>query len=399
MTVTDVFNYFGGYVTVSISGRQPERFINLAMRKNIYIWNLKRVDKKITFNISVKGFFMLKPIAFRSGVRVRILKKNGFFLFLRKIRKRKLLFSLLVTAFLFLNILSSFVLDIDIIGNTKIPEEKIIHKLNEIDLKKFSLRSNIDVDRISVALRNEFNTIAWVGVYEQGTRIVIDIKERVDAPRIIEKNIPCDLVAKRAGIIESFTVENGEKSVASGQMVVKGQVLVSGTIPIKNSEEKRYVHSMGSVIAKTTYIKENEFKLYTYNKSYTGNEKRVTEIKAFGKELYKASPSPYFNSDKECIRRVAGYFEYNTYIYKEYLLNRADLKRNDAEAAAKKEIAQEFKKELSKDIIKNITFEISYKDNETGVIKATAHCLEEIAEEKEIEICPSELSVPTPTKE
>ena len=46
--------------------------------------------------------------------------------------------------------------------------------------------------------------------------------------------------AKKGGIIERLTVENGEKAVALGQMVSEGQVLIKGTLPIKNKEEKRF---------------------------------------------------------------------------------------------------------------------------------------------------------------
>ena len=68
------------------------------------------------------------------------------------------------------------------------------------------------------------------------------------------------------------------------------------------------------------------------------------------------------------------------------------------EEQIKKETEGEFKKELS-DIIDEITYEITYKDNETGILKAVAKCVEDIAEEKEIKICPSELSVQIPPKE
>lgn len=399
MSATDIYNYFGGYVTVSISGRQPERFINLCMQKNIYIWNLNRLGDKIEFNISKKAFFLIRHIAFRTGIRVRILKKNGFFLLLRKLKKRKLLISVFLVFFILINILSSFVLKIEILNETDIPEEKIIAKLSEIDLKKFSLRSNIDVKEISIALRNGFDSVAWVGVYEKGTRVVIDIKGRVKPPAIVEKNIPCNLVAKRDGIVKSLTAENGEKSVAPGQMVKKGQVLISGVLPIKNSEEKRYVHSMGSVMADTEYKKETEFKLYTYEKEYTGNTGKTVSFSAFGKKLKKEAPSPYFNSDTETSRAVAGMFEFTLSTYKEYTLKKTKLEKEAAEENIKKETAKEFEKELGKDIIKDISFEITYKDSETGLLKAVAVCTEEIAEEKEIELCPNESSVRNQKKE
>ncbi len=399
MTVTDILNYFKGYVEVSIKGRQPERFINLVMQKNIYLWDVKRKENEITFKISKKGFFLLRSAAFKTGIRIRILKKKGFFIFVRKIKKRKLLAISFIAFFVLLGILSSFILKIEVIGNEQIPKEKIIAKLEEIDLKKFSLRSNIDVDEVSLALRNGFDLIAWVGVYEKGTTLQIEIKERVKAPKILPLDIPCDIVAKKDGIIDKLTVENGEKAVALGQMVAEGQVLIKGTLPIKNKEEKRYVHSLGSVIAHTEYTKENEFKLYTYEKRFTGRKKKTHIFSAFGKNIYKGAENPYFNSDAEIKRRVAGFFEFNTVTYSEYTLHKTPLSKKEAEEQIKKDITAEFKKELPQNIIKEIIYEITYKDNETGILKATAKCIEDIAKEKEIEICPSELSAQTPSTE
>lgn len=399
MTATDILNYFKGYVTVSIKGRQPERFINLVTRENIYLWDVKRKDGEIVFKVSKKGFRLLRAPAYKTGIKVKILKKKGFFLVVRKIKRKKLLTACLLTAFVLLNLLSSFVLKIEVVGNEQIPTEKIIDKLAEIDLKKFSLRSNIDVERISLELRNGFDLIAWVGVYEKGTGVTVEIKERVKAPEILPMNVPCDIIAKKGGIIEKLTVENGERAVILGQQVAEGQVLISGTVPIKNSEEKRYIHSMGSVIAATEYVKEQEFKLYKYEKKYTGEKKKTLTLSAFGKNIYKGAPSPYFNSDEELKRRVIGFFEINTLIYNEYTLRRTPLSKKQAEEEIKKEITAEFKKELSADIIKETEFEITYKDSETGIVKATARCLEEIAKEKEIEICPSEPSVPNPQTE
>lgn len=395
MAAADGINWIKGYLTVKIKGRQPERFINLVKAKNIRLWDIKRQNGEISFKISRKGFFLLREPAFKTGIRVKILNKKGLFCLVKKLRRKKLIVGCFITAFLIINILSSFVLDIEIRGNNLVDDEKIISKLEEIDLKKFSLRSNIDKEEISLRLISDFDHIAWAGVYEKGTKLIIDIKERVKAPEIVPLGIPCDIVAKRDGVLISLIIENGERAVADNQLIKKGQLLISGTLPVKNSEEKRYVHSMGKATAETQYEKTREFRLYEYEKEYTGNEKKTLSLSLFGKTLFGGIPSPYFNSDKEIKRRVIGFSEINTLIYKEYILHKKPLSKEEAEKRVKNEIKEEFEKEL-KDIIKEITFEITYKDNETGIARGTACATENIAEEKEIKICPSESSAPIP---
>lgn len=381
----DAAGFIKGRVRVRISGRQPERFINLALRNNIYLYNIEKRGGEIYFTVSPRGFLLLRPIAAKTGIRAAIISKSGLFTYTKKLKKRKTLILLSSALFVFMLFISSLVLDIDITGNEILQNDEIIAKLSEIGLKKFTFRSKIDTDDIRLKLMKEFPSLAWAGVYENGTRITVDIRERVSPPAMVDKSIPCDLVAKKEGRIISVTAENGEKAVKVGDAVVKGQVLISGTIPVKNSEEKRYVHSMGSVIAETVLSRKADVRLYEYEKLYTGKEKSFLIIKVKGKTVFGERIPPWFNFDREEKRRVISFLEFNTVTLREYTLKKVKVGEEKALSDAKKELEQELRASAGGEV-REIVHHVEYADEETRLLESVAYIKEEIAEEKEIEV-------------
>jgi len=89
--VEKIYNFYKGYVKINVESDQLERFINMAVNDNIYVWNLeKHSDRKITLCVSIKGFKKLRKAAFETNSMIRILDKRGIFKYINKIKKRKI---------------------------------------------------------------------------------------------------------------------------------------------------------------------------------------------------------------------------------------------------------------------------------------------------------------------
>ena len=108
-----IYNYFCGYVTVHLKCSQPERFLNMVVINNIYLWNLKKLSyNEMTFSVSAKGFKALKKIVYEVRAKVKIIKKTGFFMLARKVKKKKLMVSFLTLSFILIIFFSCLILDI-----------------------------------------------------------------------------------------------------------------------------------------------------------------------------------------------------------------------------------------------------------------------------------------------
>ena len=383
MMIERIYNYFKGYVTLRITLNQPERFLNMLIINNIYLWDLKRVSpNEIILSTSVYGFKKMRKIIYEVKAKVKVIKKCGFFQFKKKVLNKKIILSGFILSTVFILFLSSLILDIKIIGSLSYSDEEILEKLKEIDLQKFQFRSNIDSDKISVKLINDFDKISWVGVYEEGSKLTIEIKERDIPPKMVEKDIPCHITARKDGVIKSMNITNGEPLVKLNDVVVKGQILVSGVLNTKY-DGLRFVHSMADIIANTWWEDSLNVKLYEYNKNYTGKRTKTHSVRLFSKEIDLSFGRiiPYYNYEEDVKRRVFGFSEFNTRIFSEYTLSKKPIKEEEAVKRGKEALMNELYKNFNKEEIQDVSFTLEPIDKETINVKIFANIYENIAEQ------------------
>ena len=78
----------------------------------------------------------------------------------------------------------------------------------------------------------DFADISWVSVGIHGTDATIRLAETIGGVEIIDKETPCDIVASTDGVILQITAERGTPLVAAGDVVKKGDVLISSALTI-----------------------------------------------------------------------------------------------------------------------------------------------------------------------
>ena len=77
MLVLKFLRFLSGYVSLIAEGGFPERFINLCRLRGILLWELRCKDGVITACMGRKDYLKIRPVAKKSGMRVRIKKKSG----------------------------------------------------------------------------------------------------------------------------------------------------------------------------------------------------------------------------------------------------------------------------------------------------------------------------------
>ena len=87
-----LWKYILGYVVIKIEGFFSEKFINISSKRQIKLWHIYRDDNgKLFAKISVKDFLKIRPVAFKSRCRIKIIKRVGLPFVIKKYRKRKAL--------------------------------------------------------------------------------------------------------------------------------------------------------------------------------------------------------------------------------------------------------------------------------------------------------------------
>jgi similar to stage IV sporulation protein len=81
-----IWNYFRGYAIIIVKGLKIERFINLAVVNNIYIWDIEKLDyTTVKAKIGLENFGRLRDIVRKTDSSVSILDKRGFPFIIRNI--------------------------------------------------------------------------------------------------------------------------------------------------------------------------------------------------------------------------------------------------------------------------------------------------------------------------
>ncbi len=273
-----IYMFFSGYVTVIVEGFFVERFINICRNKNIVLLDIKREDNTyLKIKILKSDFKDIRHIAKKTKCKIKIDSKSGIPFFVNKYRKRKVFAVAVLVIAIFIFISTKFVWNIEINGNEKIAEEEILELVSEYGITKGILKKNIDTYKISNSIRLERDDISWIGITLKGTNVIINIKEAIEIPEVIDKDEICNVVADRDATISKLVVHSGTARVEVGDEVKKGDILVEGVMEGVHLGN-RYVHADANVtgVMYLQKIKKEEF--MQTKKVETGNMEIKREI-------------------------------------------------------------------------------------------------------------------------
>lgn len=270
--------YLHGYVELSLTGLSPERFFNLCGSAGFQIWNIVSEPSGIVCCMDLASFFHCRPYVRKAGVRLRIRKKAGLPFWLKKNRSRWLwAFGVLSSCFL-LFVLSFFIWDIEYQGNITYTDSQLQHSLERLGVFCGVKKASVSCDALEAALREEYGGITWISVRVSGTRLYVQVKEN----EVWQNNqnsqlAPCDLIADADAVIQSIIVRRGIPMVRKGDRVEKGDLLVSGRIPITDDSgaevTAHYVHSDAEVIGRRTRKADKTISCWHQEEAETGRKR------------------------------------------------------------------------------------------------------------------------------
>ena len=394
-----LWNYIRGYVAIEVSGFSVERFMNLAVHKGVYIWDVDKSSAAVSMKVSVKGFRMLRSCAKKTKCKISVVQKTGIpFLAFRYRRRGIYVFGIFFFIFI-LYFLSSFVWLIEIQGNDRINKEDIENFCRTEGLKVGGLKSSFDTLELQKKLAVEFPDISWVNVNVKGTKATIKLTEIIPKKEILDVSVPCDIIASKDGLITNIITSSGTPKVKQNDVVKKGDILVSSELIITEDETgvvKEYVHAIAEVRAKMYYELNFSVPLSYTEKIYTGDTKKNRFVILFNKNFnFLNSNIFYVNYDKITSRNQITLAENYPlpiiFVTEEYREFRTEERVRTIEQA--KELAD---KMVTGRILREFDFEsdivdkqLIYTENEHEIyVHALITTIERIDEKREIEIDP-----------
>ena len=160
---------------------------------------------------------------------VRILSRRGGSR-LRNLLRRRLGLLLCLAAVLGAFWGSSLLLwDFRVLGCETLTKGQVLRALSDCGVDQGCFWPGVDVDLLRSRMLLKLPQLQWMTLRCSGSRAVVLVVERQETPELPGEG-RADLVAGKSGQIASLSVLRGREQVSPGQMVTKGELLVSGLV-------------------------------------------------------------------------------------------------------------------------------------------------------------------------
>ncbi len=372
-----------GVLVVECRGEGLERLINAAHTRGIVLWDIRRVSPTAAlFKMAAVDFRRLRPVIRRRGIKLKIRRKRGLPFVIQRLKKRKGILLGAAAGAAVIYALSSFVWFIDVQGNNKLSAQQVLEAARTLGLERGVWRSQVDPASIARRLKEKLPQTAWVGVSQQGTRVLIKIVEKVERPPA--KPGKGDLVAAGTGLVTDVLVLKGTSQVKEGQMVKKGQSLIAaGGLPA----------AQGFVRARVWYTGTGEAKLKDEGVKPTGNTSTGLRIKIGAKVIIltnKKSPFALYTEEVSAKslpqwRNIRIPVELITVRYREMTHFQTEMSREEALQAAESKAKEDLERKLPQGakIVKQQLKPVPVKDHNLVRVDIDVETQEEIAVHRE----------------
>lgn len=384
------FEYFRSAYRVSVAASDARWILDMLVSSDIPFHDMRTEED--TFSLLLYPPYYKEYVRLRGKRRYRkeTREQLGFHALLSRYRKRSGILVGFVLA-LFLIVFSSlFVWDITVTGADAIPEASIMEALEERGVKLGAFVPAVDTEAVEHSLMLELDGLSYVSINLRGTVAAVEVRERKTA-EIEDRATPSNLVASVDGQIEALQVTGGVSVVKLGEVVKKGELLVSGVIDSK-ALGYRLVRARGEVLARTTLTYRTEIPYQTTEKVYTGQFFSQKSVKIFSKTIKlfgKDSISPSTCDKIEVERRLYlfGLIKLPIFItetkYAEYELRPKTLTQTEALKKAYDDIRAQSEDALSDAEILGRHTRISEDENALCMTQQI-ECIIDIAEEIKI---------------
>lgn len=393
-----LMNLIRGMVRVRLTGLFPERIVNLCAQAGIDFWAMEWLDEHtVRFTTRRGSLGLLEELAGKVGCEVERESSRGLPDFLGRFRTRYAFLAGLLLALCAVSFLSRFVLTVEVSGNERVPSAVILSQLRRLGVRPGAYGPALDRKQLAQEALVELKDLSWMAINLHGTRVEVIVREAVKEPERIDETGWFDIVAQADGIVTHIEPEQGDALVGDGDVVAKGDVLISGTVtlepPLYSDAPTRYyqTHARGRVWARTWRVLTAAIPVETETKDYTGAEKSVWSINFFGRrmKIFGNTGISWPMYDKMTTVRSAALpggrelpLSLHRETYREYLPQTVEVDREAAQALLEEQLQKQLAALIGEDgEVESVRFSARVTGGQLEVT-LTAQCLEEIGEER-----------------
>lgn len=263
-----------GYIECRLCGGSLERFLNMCRHHGIHIWKLQQTEE-IHMCMYAKDFVLLIPLCAKSAVHPHLVRKRGLPFQILKMWRNWTFYSGFLFFLVTLFVLSSYLWEITYSGQRSFSRETLSADVEGMGVYPGMKRIRLDCDAIEKKLREIHPEISWVSAEEIGSVLKISIKEGKENVEHEKTGTPCHLIAPYDGTVQEISVSRGTAKVKKGKKVKKGDILISGLVPVTDDSDQVREYMTVAAKGEISILVRQEFSepisTHYKKKEYTGN--------------------------------------------------------------------------------------------------------------------------------
>lgn len=215
------------------------------------IYNINIKNSEVSFCIKGKDEKNIDKILNKKNIKICNKRNVGIFNFLNiNVFKLSIIIPIFIF-FIFIIFSNNYVFQYNIYGLNTISNSEIINILEDCGVDKITYKKAINTKDIENKIQ-KIDRVSLVSVAIKGNTLLINIKEKLYNPEYEDKENFKPIYAEYDGIITELVVVQGTPKVKVGQLVQKGQILVSPIIQ-DTSGNTREVNPLADIKADIYY--------------------------------------------------------------------------------------------------------------------------------------------------
>ncbi len=294
-----LIDFLFGVCRIRARGTFCERILNIAKENGIFIRDIISEDENtIVFSVSYRAAQLLSNLNLPKDLSFEIVSTRGLKSIWSSPRKRNLLLFAPMIVFLLLFLSTQIIWHVNIVGATGEKEEYLLCELKKLGVKRGAFKFTINQSDVKNTMLIQNPDLLWLWVDIRGSSAIVKYVDRTPSPEIFDEDSFYNIYSTRDAVITRLIPTNGNAVVNVGDTVLKGQILIEGSMAL-DEENKKYIHASGEVFGlvweeKTLTIpKKNEIRTPTGRKC----EKLSINFENFRLNLYINSSILYPNYD------------------------------------------------------------------------------------------------------
>lgn len=292
---------------VCLEGLNFDRLFKSLNKHNIKVYDCDRPNyKTCCIGINFFDYFKAKKLKLFKQFKVTVKRTHNIGFLTNNFLKNIGFYVGALVALILTIIVSKTTLKINVLGLENITEQEIVKALSEIDVKTWQInkKSNEEIEQY---LKENNSKISLVSVVKKGTNLIVNVKEKITK----SEDVFSPICATYNMVINSIEVSQGVSHVKAGDVVKKGDILVSPKQILTNGKITQL--KPFAKIDATVWITGNvEFKTEDVKYVKTGKKVVWSNYELNGKQLFSSTPQVKFENYEKSV--------YNNYVFKNMFL-------------------------------------------------------------------------------